>query len=890
MFLCTHKAIEDFAEYYLNQPKKSYSIVCERKEDIIAIRNQVFFEIEKRTKNPVVSGISMFTLDSLAKNYCATLSAITHQDLIRQIPESLFQPYLEVDLQEQFIELILNLFGYASGDSAALSKQILTLLDTPLPQDTNLVELILNTQEKEQSRIPIQQVHANSLKQILATFQQAKIEFTHYARFQTLTKEYLSGLVFDHIQDQTFQNHMVLPKNILKSSMLWIEAPRYLENKPGHFQRSLVDEFKNSIVKTRDILGFHENSFYLESRTILDSPKDIDSSHIHFRFSENEQDFFHRTKKRMEDKSSKQDFVLLADFDPNEHFSKIRSDAGGSYVIHKKDIEKWKQKKQDSIYLAEAGPQIDKLFDQFITLLSFFHHEDQLHRMGTMYGLPTTQINEKNAYELFQLFATKGKIKIQGSHPASHAPKALSFFCTENLPSKITLLGRIHAPVASSFNVKILNNAILLLKEKGVDIELPASDIVYKEFWKHMISLKIPMEFWLSHKKELEDFPKYFTPTKNICHLNFPLPKAPSSHLAHAYEQNKLVIPHWQTEFSWKKNHISVTQFEVYVACPLQFFLTHVLKLQKEIQDEFEINHMDVGSRMHQICEQLMTRLVTQFGNEDYLKIMPTVYETLIFDLKQESVFLSFEKSVFEDAVKKTIKSISLESKNELLFAFLEAIENIWDEKKTDTKSHLIFLQEREILKRCFLKFLQIELKGIQSGLKKKVGVAREFPLSFQLSDFKLSAKIDRIDINHDGCEIIDYKTSKIPNTEKDLTLLPSEAKSDPKLKFSAQGGLYSYGWTKSDHLDIESELHSNSEVSHFSLYRMKNLDETANPILQFSFPKKLKIGDEFYQKLESEYTACMQSLIQGDFNPNPIQGKVTCSLCSHALICPYSP
>ena len=58
-----------------------------------------------------------------------------------------------------------------------------------------------------------------SLKQILATIQQAKIELAPYARFQGLVSHF--ELLMDKI---------LLPYEIISSPILWISAPEYSEN------------------------------------------------------------------------------------------------------------------------------------------------------------------------------------------------------------------------------------------------------------------------------------------------------------------------------------------------------------------------------------------------------------------------------------------------------------------------------------------------------------------------------------------------------------------------------------------------------------------------------------------------------------------------------------
>ena len=137
----------------------------------------------------VLNGISIYTLDTLAQKICASLSHIDNEEDRKEIPVSLFKPYIDITQQEKLVEMILNLFGYNGSDSLALAKQILTLIDVPLPHDTNFVELISATQEEQGTIKTIQHINEISLRQILATIQQAKIELSQYARFQTLVSE-----------------------------------------------------------------------------------------------------------------------------------------------------------------------------------------------------------------------------------------------------------------------------------------------------------------------------------------------------------------------------------------------------------------------------------------------------------------------------------------------------------------------------------------------------------------------------------------------------------------------------------------------------------------------------------------------------------------------------
>ena len=93
-FLNHYQAIKEFAklfcEGFLKNSDLSYSVVCERKEDIISVRNQLFYEINlilnfDNNINSTLCGISMYTLDELARNFCATIASTTEKNILNEI-------------------------------------------------------------------------------------------------------------------------------------------------------------------------------------------------------------------------------------------------------------------------------------------------------------------------------------------------------------------------------------------------------------------------------------------------------------------------------------------------------------------------------------------------------------------------------------------------------------------------------------------------------------------------------------------------------------------------------------------------------------------------------------------------------------------------------------
>ncbi|MBX9838059.1 MAG: PD-(D/E)XK nuclease family protein, partial [Silvanigrellaceae bacterium] len=133
----------------------------------------------------------------------------------------------------------------------------------------------------------------------------------------------------------------------------------------------------------------------------------------------------------------------------------------------------------------------------------------------------------------------------------------------------------------------------------------------------------------------------------------------------------------------------------------------------------------------------------------------------------------------------------------------------------------------------------------------------------------------------------IDYKTSNIPKTEKKLSLLPSELIEMKTSKLSVQGALYCLAWSQTKLLD-EEDLFRN-QIRSFSLYHLKNLDEKANPILNYEFGGDgLKKDNTHYQKLYNEYLVYANNLKSGNFYPKPIK-KNKCEFCDFKAICSIS-
>lgn len=899
MFLCNYGSIKEFSLLFNADihKKQNWSIVCERKEDLITIRNQIFYELQKSDTTKKYSnsiyGISMYTLDNLARNFCASLSTVTNKKIRNEIPSNIFHPYIDVINQEKLIEYTLKSFNYFNNDALPIAKQLLSLIDIEWPENLSFVNLLIETQNKEQNN-NIQEINEISLKQILATYQFAKDELQNYSRLQSLVRDYLNKMYIDHLVEDP--KNLVLPSNFISGNILWISAPEYLNNlnniddiqnnktqlfntiKPGNFQSYIVDEFKQSIEKSRSILNC-KNTFFWENRTVIKesySDFSIDTKHISYIVATNNHCFLEKVENEIKNK-----FSLLADFDPSLLKLSL-PDASGKYEISENLIENWNKNDLNYYMHDQIYPQLDNYFDEFTQYLSFVSNKDKINKIAKIYSIQNNLNNE--FYEvLLKSFLQQQTVQIGNILEISQLPKALSFFNSIDLPKEIISIGRAHAPTKSTFTVKVLNIAIAMLRKNGVQIDLPASEIMYKGFWKNLCNLNIPLTFILNHSSEIENFPEYLIANNNVKYFGASFNFNFNSKIKDEINKFPDSFSNWQSYLIQHKNKISITNFEKYINCPLNFYLQEVLKLKKENSDYFKYDAMQVGSKMHFICEQLIARLVTTLGNQNYHKIMANIYHDMITVLQNEHIFLAAKKKDWIKEFEKIIHEKGFIFSNEIMLAFEEALNSIWETDNLEFKK----LHEREILKRSFLRFLILENKNSIEQPESYVGIERERPIQLKLAGLEFSGKIDRIDCNHLGIQIIDYKTSNIPKTEKKLVILPSELQKtgNKSAKLSVQGALYCLAWAH-NHLLADEEDVSRSQIQSFSLSHLKNLDLEQNPILRYEFNPPLKKESAFYLEIFNEYSEYAVKLKEGKFSPDPLK-LTNCNFCDFKYICP---
>nr|BFD32159.1 hypothetical protein GTC16762_17770 [Pigmentibacter ruber] len=899
MFLCNYKIITEFIQHYSEYSCAKdihWSIVCERKEDLITFRNQIFHELKKlnRNNNKSVYGISMYTLDNLARNFCASIST-SDKNILNHIPNFILQPYLDVINQEKYIEYSLKMFNYFNNDSLPIAKQILSLIDINWPESTSLASLLFDTQSKEQIK-SVQEINEISLKQILATYQYCKEGISNFSRLQSLVKNYLNIDFIEHLYK--FETKLILPNNFLKSNIIWICAPEFATNhnnqlnieennydlintiRPGNFQSYVVDDLRSSIIKTKEILNY-KNTFFWTNRTIIkDSFNDIklNSDNIFFKIANNNHCFIKKLDEVLESENS---FKILADYDPG-NLKLYTPCASGKYPINESMIENWDSNNQNYFKFQEIYPQLDKYYNEFIEYISLVENIEKIEKIADIYSIKT-KINNNFILSLLKNFLSQQTVQIGEPHSVNSLPKALSFFNSDTFPNNIFCIGRAHAATNSSFNVKVLNNAITLLRKNGVPIDLPASEIMYKGFWKNICNSSIPISFLLNSVDEMEKFPPYIVLNKNVEFFGEKLNFTSINSLKKKLNEN-LQNKNWEEFLLKNKNRISITSFEKYINCPLNFYLQEVLKLKKEKDIYLKSDPLVIGSKMHLVCEQLISRLVTILGNSNYNKLMPKIYEEIIMHLKNEKLFISQSIQEWKLCFKDILIKYGYIFFDQIFSAFEEAIELIWNTNENSFQA----IQDREILKRTFYRFIFIEKELALENSNSLVGIERERPIQIDIAGISFVGKIDRIDCTSEGIKIIDYKTANIPKTEKKLALLPSELKkpNSKSAKLSVQGALYCLAWADKHLFEDDGENLNRNQITSFALFHLKNLDTSQNPILNYEFLNPLKKDNKIFYEMLNEYSEYVEKLKQGYFQPSPLK-ETYCNFCDYKNICP---
>ncbi len=193
---------------------------------------------------------------------------------------------------------------------------------------------------------------------------------------------------------------------------------------------------------------------------------------------------------------------------------------------------------------------------------------------------------------------------------------------------------------------------------------------------------------------------------------------------------HKRLQARYHADYPW-----SPTQLEQYAACPMQFFLERLLKLEEWPEVEKELTALERGAAVHQILQRFYS------GLSEGERLTPLEERQRLRDIANE-IFARFEFKGF--------------------FWELERIRYFGSEQQAGLWDAFLQLEQQEIDQNGFYPGL-LEWAFGPTGKDEKDETSQEKPALLYAGDqsFQLSGKIDRVDLDADKKRalIFDYKT-----------------------------------------------------------------------------------------------------------------------------------
>jgi hypothetical protein len=931
-FLVEHKVFEELAQQLTadDQPAhlKRWLIVCERKEDLIAVRTQIFSLLSKQDaiqkstyskhgQEPLPlttwAGLSLYTPDTLVRNFCLTLSHNALSQLGPEIHQRFRQPFLDVVEQEKLMRLLLLRLGYAQSDVAPLAKQILTLADTPLPADESFLNLLFEVQSVTPSSGSIRDIPDSSLRTICVAFQLAQKILSSFCRLQSFVSDYWVPSFPDHLRaclnGEAEFRHFLLPTKFLNHSLLWIAAPEYGHSadslRPGNFQASVIDSLRDGLFAARQTWAEHHRHTPQTwwSRTIIPTatitPKE---PHARIFALGSYAALAHHFSKAWKDSKPSTQF-LLGDLN-SRIMNVVRSDGSGIHALTPHDFEKEVDGSADT-WASPASDRVDGLrteFESFWKRLSVF--DNVIHNALAQYDLSRSVRDHGVGYELMlHRFFDSETFSFSVTDDISQLPPALSFIAGLSDIYSFCIVGIPHSPTTPSFHLRLLNAVFHLLRSKQVALEPIASEESYRGYWQSILSRRLETTFLIKNLNELKDFPDN---ARQWCLPPVQLQTLADNQLRKsAFErwlgdQRRLNDEQWTRLLSPQKKEVThhtlaVTAFEDYVECPLQFYWVKLHGLASAHEPALQPDARLTGQRAHAMAEKLIRGLRHLTVLDPAVHTRPVnAWTQFFFNLRDgfvdSDIFLSpsaddwikgfraaLEPTELNEQQRVHVEAL-LQELAELLFSVGE---NAQERSLTPLKRKLV----RETIRRAFKKLIDSELLETPSTAQVKAAFieqAIQFKVHPQLL---LTGRIDRIDTHPHGDRIIDYKTSKVGRKDPALVLDPREVKSTNRL--SVQGGIYSLAWAQQlARQEDAQQAEGLRGVQDFALLRLKTMDLARDPYAVFKFDSPLKFQDDAYIHLAEEYKRRATVLLEGDFSPRPLTPTL-CQWCPLENVCP---
>ncbi|MFZ9520316.1 MAG: PD-(D/E)XK nuclease family protein [Silvanigrellaceae bacterium] len=930
--LAEHKVFESLAQVLLDSTNcgsnKRWSIVCERKEDLLAVRTQIFSLLRQRQSetNPQNqlkqwAGISLYTPDTLVRNFCLTLSHNKENLVGRSAHRLLNLPFIDVVEQEKLVRLLLLRLGYALSDVAPLAKQILTLSDTPLPADETFLSLLLEVQSQNQTHKSISDIPDNSLRTICVAYQLAQKILSSHCRLQSFVSEYWNSTfkqnVLAKIEGAPDHADFLLPGKFLSDSLLWIAAPEYSRNanssyRPGNFQAAYIDALRDGLFECRRIWQEHNPTSSLTwwARNTIETTEvtctekrakiQVMGSYLALDWRFN----------MLAGETGEPTQYLLADLDTRA-LNVVRADGSGIHNLTPQDFDlSARETSQDKEWKNPALDRINTLHDEFRKFWDKLEvHGELIDEALKRYELSPALRQHGVTFELMlHRFFDSESYTFAVTDRLAQLPPALALLPGLEVPTKFVVLGAPHSTTAPSFHLRLLNAVFHLLRSKQVALDPIASEESYRGYWQSILARNAEVVFLIRDSRQLEDFPDYsrqwFLPPEEVRLWKGPMTSA-SAFEKWLGDKHRLHDERWPRLLKSEptpdgKHKVGVTAFEDYVECPLQYYWEKLHGIAQESAPALQPDPVLTGQRAHAVAETFVQGLrqmslldETRHANEtnDWVSFLLKIRDGFLATREFLSVDIDSWCKAFADALEldsmanpKALRArLMIDELAEVVFA-----------KSNDGKDSMLSPIKRrlvrESVRRALWKLVHCELVVDEAKMMGTSNTIRaafiEKPILYAIHpNLILTGRIDRVDSHPNGDRIIDYKTSKVSKKDPPLVLDPRLSKSTNKL--SVQGGIYSLAWAEKNALDLQGADNERVRgVSAFTLVRLKTMDLERNPFATFAFDSPMVFKDETFDSMHAEYSRRAASLVAGDFSPRPLTSKV-CLWCALQDVCP---
>ena len=821
---------------------------------MLAIRAQVFHELNPQQSvgtscaypASALSGITTYTLDSLARSFGQWAHlALRQLNKVKREPQqlgalsqnSLSLPFLDIVTQEKLVRQILFACGYSGSDALPLAKQILALVDHPLPEGTRLTEF-LHPLESRHVSTPMDEAYLSSAALLLCALQITEKYFdtNTFLRAQTLLRK--GFLLTPHVELDELM--AVLPPSVaaLQGTLLWLEAPRYgfedtpsgSEYKPGNYAADVSADLLEVCVSLRQTaLARSENgnaafNELIIAETCVTAPSErtrpaqtehtshtsptSPTSIVRIVVHNNLINLYSQAQESTVENA----LLLLGDL-PLDHMRIAHPAAAGSYSVCEAEIDSFVAQKihpaqgrtdtHTALQLCQQSlDSLEALWEDHLLLEEMLARKlPLLLEIARAYGVETSSTSAADRFRFAARdLATRTSESSMEVPLLETLPQALSFLPTTDIPSTVVVFGKPHGSRQPSFNVRILNQIFFELRKHGAQIATPASDLMYRVFWRSIFLGSMPVILHLVEASEVVELERILKLEQSLASLIAPNTQSsavpdiglgqanlvlqsflskPSQSLTSEQSGNApATFPQWANlrnsirELRGLRpnpgNETSVTAFEDYVSCPFLFFMRHVLLLGGKTNDVLSYDRLDSGTRMHATLELLSSSINFALTHPDYpqhskQQLVETFLDAWLTQLRTPVTFMSTERAAFKSAAATALgqaqKRMDCAPFDEFFcLSFLKSLEQCVDTLyTTQNRVHLNALSDVlgiEARKRMLISFLEAECQ--QFGNDRRLGLLRrishiEKPVGIKLgssSGHKLSVrgKIDRVD------------------------------------------------------------------------------------------------------------------------------------------------